>query len=79
MEKFCEACCLIIIIILIYLVFRKEKFVIGFDSNVTNKKEGFIQTYADALNSKNYNFMYNAKGYSGADNYLKDSLHPELK
>ena len=59
MEKFIETCIVIILILLVYIVFRNEK---------------FIGTFSQVLEAKNFNFKNDPSGYSGADRYLATLL-----
>ncbi len=60
MEKFIEACIVLILILLMYNIFKTEK---------------FIDTVSHAISSMEFNFKNDAKGYSEADKYLKNYLN----
>lgn len=60
MEKFCEVCLIIIIVLLIYLVFRGES---------------FIQSVTDTRRTREFNFKPDAHGWSQADYYLQSKLN----
>jgi hypothetical protein len=57
--KFTEVVVSIILVLLIYQTFKTEK---------------FVQTFSDALATKNYNFKNDKYGYSQADKYLASQL-----
>ena len=60
MEKFFKACVILILILLIYLIFRSEK---------------FIASVTDTIRAKDFNFKNDRYGNSGADYYLASQLH----
>lgn len=60
MKRFTEVVLVIILILLIYQTFKTEK---------------FVQTFSQALASKNFNFKNDARGYSEADKYLSQIVH----
>lgn len=60
MEKFIEGCIVVILVLLIYVIFRTEK---------------FIGTVSDAIAAKKFNFENDAQGYSSADKFLKTLIN----
>lgn len=60
MEKFCEIAILIVLILLVYLVFRGEH---------------FIQTVSETIKSREFNFKPDAHGRSQADYVLADLIN----
>lgn len=60
MEKFYEACIIIILVLLIYIIFKAEK---------------FTNTFAKGLAAREFNFKNDKNGYSQADKYLATILN----
>lgn len=58
MEKFLEAMCAVIIVLLAYIILRQEKFI----------------SFTEAVAAKEFNFKHDAQGYSQADRFLKTQL-----
>jgi len=59
MERFLEAMCAIIIVLLAYIILRQEKFI----------------SVASASAARKFNFEGDARGYSQADKFLKTQLN----
>lgn len=60
MQKFCEIAIIIVIILLIYIVFRTEN---------------FIQSVGATSRAREFNFKNDAHGYSQADHMLAGLLN----
>jgi hypothetical protein len=58
--QLCETLCVIIVILLVYIIWRSES---------------FVATFSDTLKAKEFNFKNNAQGYSQADTYLETQLN----
>lgn len=59
MEKFLEAMCAVIIVLLAYIILRQEKFI----------------SVTEAIAAKEFNFGRDKNGYSEADKFLKTQLN----
>lgn len=60
MQKFSEVCLLILVIVMLYIVFRAES---------------FVQSVSDTAKSRKFNFSNDAYGYSAADKLLQAKLN----
>ena len=61
MIKFIELSVIVVLVLLTYLVFRQER---------------FIQSFEKTLQTKQFNFGRDSKGYSQADKYLSEYIQP---
>lgn len=67
MEKFCEICCIIIILILFYMAYTNEKRYAVY--------ENFVGSFKHALETKEFNFKKDLAGWSQADKALDGMLN----
>ncbi len=59
MDRFLEAMCAIIIILLAYIILRQEKYI----------------NFSEAVAAKDFNFKHDIHGNTGADEFLKTQLN----